>query len=106
VADRELTYSEPVVVRLSIDLFRYFHRDGQFTIALADVTGKAMEAAIPVVMFNGILDSHVELRGSLSDLYGRLNLSLCRAFDKRTFVCLAMDEISLSSRRLTLANGG
>jgi len=37
------------------DLFQYFQPDGKLAIVLADVTGHAMEAAIPAVMFDGIL---------------------------------------------------
>ena len=38
------------------DFFQYFGLSrNRLAIAMADVTGKAMEAAIPVVMFSGIL---------------------------------------------------
>ncbi|MBT4608692.1 MAG: SpoIIE family protein phosphatase, partial [Gemmatimonadetes bacterium] len=87
--------------QVSGDLFRYFVQDDVLTVALADVTGKAMEAAIPVVMFNGILDSHVDLGGAVGELYERLNRALFRALDKRTFICLSMVKVALSSRRLT-----
>jgi len=36
------------------DLFQYFPQDGKLAISLADVTGHAMEAAIPMVMFSGM----------------------------------------------------
>jgi len=37
------------------DFFHYFPQDGKLSLSLADVTGHAMEAAIPAVMFDGIL---------------------------------------------------
>ena len=88
------------------DFFQYFPRDGSLRVCLADITGHAMEAAIPAVMFSGILESQMEVEGSLEELFGRLNRSLCRILDDRTFVCLAMGELELASRRLRLTNGG
>jgi ligand-binding sensor domain-containing protein/serine phosphatase RsbU (regulator of sigma subunit) len=88
------------------DCFQYFPRDDKLLVCLADVTGHAMEAAIPVVMFDGILKSQIELEDSLEQLFDRLNRTLCDTLDSRTFVCFTMAEIDLSSRRLRLANGG
>ena len=89
------------------DFFQYFPQDGKLSICLADVTGHAMEAAIPVVMFNGILESQMELGGSLEDLFARLNRSMYRTrMDSRTFVCFAMGELDTSTRQFRLSNGG
>jgi len=89
------------------DFFQYFQQDGKLSICLADVTGHAMEAAIPVVMFNGILESQMEQGGSLEDLFFRLNRSLHRTrIDGRTFVCFTMAEIDRARRTLRLTNGG
>jgi sigma-B regulation protein RsbU (phosphoserine phosphatase) len=88
------------------DYFQYFHRDGRLSFCLADVTGHAMQAAIPVVMFSGILESQMELAAPVEELFGRLNRSLCRVLDRRTFVCFAMGELDLSTRLLRLSNGG
>ncbi|MEW6749855.1 MAG: two-component regulator propeller domain-containing protein [Candidatus Latescibacterota bacterium] len=43
------------------DFYAYFGQDEAFTVALADVTGHAMDAAIPAVMFSGILDKQMEM---------------------------------------------
>jgi len=89
------------------DFFQYFQNDGKLSICLADVTGHAMEAAIPVVMFNGILESQMEQGGSLEDLFFRLNRSLHRTrVDGRTFVCFSMAEIDRTRHTLRLTNGG
>ena len=88
------------------DFFQYFDRDDKLTVAVADVTGHAMEAAIPVVMFDGILESQMDLGGSIEHLFGRLNRLLHRKLDRRTFVCFAVGELDLPSRTLRLANGG
>ena len=89
------------------DFYQYFPRDGRLSVCLADVTGHAMEAAIPVVMFNGILESQMEQGSDLEDLFLRLNRSMYRTrMNSRTFVCFSMGEIDLNSRIMRLANGG
>ena len=88
------------------DFFQYFPRNGKLSLTLADVTGHAMEAAIPAVMFSGILDNQMEFGGSLEELFTRLNRSMHRNLDDRTFVCFAMTELNLETRTARLANGG
>ena len=88
------------------DFFQYFPRDGKLALTLADVTGHAMEAAIPAVMFSGILDNQMEIGGSLEELYARLNRSMHRNLDSRTYVCFTMAELDLKTRTARLANGG
>jgi len=88
------------------DYYQYFSQDGKLTLVLADVTGHAMEAAIPVVMFSGILKSHIELGGTLQERFGRLNRSLHGTLTGRTLVCLAMGEFDLVTRTLSLSDSG
>ena len=65
-----------------------------------------MEAALPVVSFSGILENQMEIENSLDDLFSKLNHSLHRLLEKRTFVCFAMGELVPSTRILRLSNGG
>ena len=89
------------------DYFQYFERDNKLFLSLADVTGDAMEAAIPVVMFSGILENQMEGDKDLEELFGALNRSLRRIFaDSRTFICFAMGELGLSTRTLRVSNAG
>ena len=88
------------------DFFQYFDRDGKLAMAVADVTGHAMEAAIPVVMFSGILDSQIEIGGGLEDLFGRLNRSLYRNLDRQTFVCFTMAELDPPTCVFSLCDAG
>ena len=88
------------------DFYQYFERDGKLSVCLADVTGHAMEAAIPVVMFNVILESQMELALPIDELFVRLNHSLYRLLDARTYVCFAMGEVELATGRLRLCNSG
>ena len=60
------------------DFFQYYDLDqNRLSISLADVTGHAMEAAIPVVMFSGILRSQMEMDSPLEELLDRLNTRQC-----------------------------
>ena len=88
------------------DLFQYFHQEGKFSIALADVTGHAMQAAIPVVMFNGILKTEMQYGHALEDLFDKLNKTLYESLDRRTFICFATAEFDLSTRVLRLSSCG
>ena len=88
------------------DLFQYFQKNGILAIALADITGHAMEAAIPAVMFSGILETEMQHDSDLETLFIHLNRNLCKQLDDRTFVCFSMGELDRSTRRLRLANGG
>jgi sigma-B regulation protein RsbU (phosphoserine phosphatase) len=88
------------------DLFQYFHSQDRLSIGLADVTGHAMEAAIPVVMFCGILQSQLELGSPVEELFDRLNRSLHATLTGPTFICFTLGELELSSRRLRLSNSG
>ena len=88
------------------DYFQYFHQDGRLCVALADVTGHAMEAAIPVVMFSGILKIHMELHGTLQECFEALNRSMYGALTKRTAICFVMAEICLPTCSFRLSDGG
>jgi len=89
------------------DLFQYFvPGEGRLTLAMADVTGHAMEAAIPVVMFSGILQNQMAHGDELEELFGKLNDSLHDILDHRTFVCFSMGEFDIVSGRFRLANAG
>ncbi len=86
------------------DFWQYFLKEDKLAVCLADVTGKAMEAAIPVVMFSGILESEIQHGIDPRSLFSRLNRTLSGTLDSRTFVCFAMGEIDLSTRVLRLCN--
>ena len=53
--------------RVGGDFYQYFTQNGGVTVSLADVTGHAMDAAIPAVMFSGILDKQMEFPSSLAE---------------------------------------
>jgi len=89
------------------DFFRYFDlSDGGLALSIADVTGHAMAAAIPAVMFNGLLESNMEWGISMEELFARLNQSVHRLLDRRTYVCFVMARLDPERRLLRLANAG
>jgi len=89
------------------DFYNYYlFPKGRVAGVLADVTGHAMEAAVPLLIFNGILESLLEQYHPIEELFGRLSWLLYRSLPDRTFVCLAMGELDLSTRRVRLCNSG
>jgi len=88
------------------DFYKYFRAGGTLTLVLADVTGHAMDAAIPVVMFSGVLDHQMETSASVEQHFERLNASMHRALVRRTFVCFAMGQLDPATRTLRLSNAG
>ena len=89
------------------DLYQYFTLpNNRLAISMADATGHAMEAAIPVVMFSGILRSQMEMDSPLEELLDRLNRSLHSTIAKRTFICLSHGELNTNSRTMRLSNSG
>lgn len=88
------------------DFYQYFDRQGKWSIGLADITGHAMEAAIPAVMFDGILKTEIRNDHSLKNLYGNLNQTLSEILDRHTFVCFTMGELDPATRKIQLSNGG
>jgi len=88
------------------DFFQYFPEDGKLGIAMADVTGHAMEAAVPVMMFSGLLKTEIKHAARLEDLFVSLNQTLCDSLESRTYVCFVMLELDLADLTLRLSNSG
>jgi len=88
------------------DFFQYFEQDGKLSLCMADVTGHAMEAAVPVMMFSGVLETEMQYGHSVERLLTQLNQLLHRKLDRRTFICFAIGEVHLQSRLLRLSNVG
>lgn len=65
-----------------------------------------MEAAVPVMMFSGVLESEIKRGESLVDLFSSLNQTLCKTLDKRTFVCFSMGELDTETKKFRFSNGG
>ena len=89
------------------DFFKYYLlSQNRLAGVLADVTGHGMEAAVPLLVFNGTLESQIELGGTIEELFGRLNNSLHRILDRRTFICFTMAELNPATRMFRMSNCG
>ena len=73
---------------------------------MADVTGHGMQAAIPNVLFSGMLGNQMESEVDPETLMDNLNRSLTRSLEPRTFVCFSLGELDPDLRRIRLVNGG
>ena len=89
------------------DFFQYYELDGKrLSVAMADVTGHGMRAAVPSMVFSGLLNNEIVYSESVEDLFSNLNRSLCSTLEKRTFICLALGELDLASHSIRLSNSG
>ena len=89
------------------DCFQYFSlREGSLGLCVADATGHAMQAAIPIVVFSGALQAEVHHQGSIMSLVTGLNRALVKIFELRTFVCLSVAELDIQKRSVRVSNAG
>ena len=89
------------------DFFQYFALpDGRICFVVADVTGHGMEAAVPTMVFSGLLGNQIAYSNSPEHLYGKLNQSLYDLLEKRTFICFAMGELAVDEGRVRICNSG
>lgn len=88
------------------DFYHYHLRNDRLLICLADVTGHAMQAAIPAVLFSGLLSAHLEHFDDLHSLIQNLNKSIYERLEPKTFICMTAIEIDLAGRDLRVANAG
>jgi sigma-B regulation protein RsbU (phosphoserine phosphatase) len=89
------------------DFFQYFSvGQDKWVFALADVTGHGMQAAIPTMVFSGLLDTEISYSPAPETLMPKLNASLCRVLEPRTFVCLSLGELDSANNTMRISNGG
>jgi len=94
------------------DFFQYLQMDeSRWVVCLADVTGHGMEAAIPVVMFCGVLKSLVDKGGEIDTLLCSLNNTMHggltgSTLTGRTFVCFSGGELDTRKGIFRLSNAG
>lgn len=89
------------------DFFQYFNIDQKkWIFALADVTGHGMQAAVPTMVFSGLLDTEISYSAEPETLMPKLNSRLCRVLEPRTFVCLSLGELDCTKKTMRISNGG
>lgn len=81
--------------------------DGVFLIAVADVAGKSIPAAMLMATFQASLRTLARTPGSLTDLIGRVNTYACsNSQNGRRFTTTFIAEYYVASRSLTYVNAG
>ncbi len=91
------------------DFFDYIWLDGpgrRLCIAVGDVSGKAMKAAMTAVMSNGMIYSGAQNFHSIKDILSFVNQSVYQKTDRNMFTALCLAAINLSAKTLTFANAG
>jgi serine phosphatase RsbU (regulator of sigma subunit)/ligand-binding sensor domain-containing protein len=91
------------------DYFTYLWTDtdsNRIGVVVADVTGHAMQAAIPAVLFSGMLATAAGQVHHPREILSVLNESLRERIDSHTFICCTVAVFDLSKRRFYLANAG
>jgi len=77
----------------------------QVAIIIADATGHDMAAAIPAVMFSGMLDYAAQEQTPAAILH-TLNTSLCARLPKRTFITCCIGVLDLPRKMLVWSKAG
>ncbi len=81
-------------------------RHTKLGIAVADVSGKAMKAAMTAVMTSGMLSSEVQKSSSPREVLRRINHPLYIRSDRRVFTALAFAVINTKDKTLTYSSAG
>jgi len=91
------------------DFFDYFWLDeahAMFGIAVGDVSGKAMDAAMIAVMSNGMIASRADETFSPGRTMTRLNRPLYEKTREHTFTALWLGALDVARRSVTFSNAG
>jgi sigma-B regulation protein RsbU (phosphoserine phosphatase) len=91
------------------DFFDYFWLDGErtrFGIAIGDVSGKAMQAAMIAVMSSGMISSKADASFSPRAALNGLNRPLFTKTNERTYTALWIAALDVRSGTLTYSNAG
>jgi serine phosphatase RsbU (regulator of sigma subunit) len=89
------------------DLYDFFPLpDGRLGIAVADVSGKGIPAALYMMVTKGLLAAVTRDSSDLAYILQQINLHLYRACKKRVFVTLAAVALDPAARRLQHGRAG
>jgi len=91
------------------DFFDYIWLDqtqSRFGIVVADVSGKAMKAAMTALLTSGMIYSRTDEAGSISEIVTSLNRTLFRKTERKMFTALCLAAIDLHSREFSFVNAG
>ncbi|MEX0609583.1 MAG: SpoIIE family protein phosphatase [Balneolaceae bacterium] len=75
------------------------------TMAVVDVSGKAMRAAMPAVFTSGLLLSRMK-ENLPADILSKVSEPIFARTDKRTFITCVLARYDLTSQKISIANAG
>ena len=78
----------------------------KFGIAIGDVSGKAMKAAMTAVMSSGMLFLKADESNSIKEIMTRINRPLYFKTDKKMFTALFLGSLDINTKELTFTNAG
>ncbi|MEX0721333.1 MAG: PP2C family protein-serine/threonine phosphatase [Balneolaceae bacterium] len=93
------------------DYFDYVMSDDEngnpaaLTMAVVDVSGKAMRAAMPAVFTSGLLLSRMK-ENMPADILTKVSEPIFARTDKRTFITCLLARYDLQSKKMSIANAG
>jgi ligand-binding sensor domain-containing protein len=91
------------------DFFDYLWLDEaqtKFGIAIGDVSGKAMQAAMTAVMANGMIYAKTDEELSIQEIMTRLNRPMYAKIKREMFTALCFAAINVKTKELTFTNAG
>ena len=91
------------------DFFDYLWLDTarkKLGIVIADVSGKAMKAAITAVMTSGMIYQETSTNGSPKNILRRINRPMYLKLDSRMFTALSFASIDTKKKELRFSNAG
>jgi serine phosphatase RsbU (regulator of sigma subunit) len=91
------------------DYFDYLWMNEEKTklgIAIADVSGKAMKAAITAVMTSGMIYREIGNNQSPKEILKKINTPMFLKTQKNTFTAMSIAVINTKAKTLTLSNAG
>lgn len=91
------------------DFFEYLDVDpgrSHLTVAVGDVSGKGVNAAMTAVMVIGMLNREIEFSLSPAGMLRHINSTLYMKTDKRLFVAMLLASFEGAMRSMTFSNAG
>ena len=91
------------------DYFDYVWLDQKKTklgIAIADVSGKAMKAAITAVMTSGMIYREIESNDSPRSILKKINRPMYLKTDRQVFTAMSFSVVDVRKKTLTFSNAG
>jgi serine phosphatase RsbU (regulator of sigma subunit) len=78
----------------------------KFGIAIGDVSGKAMKAAMTAVMSSGMIYSRIYCVDSVKDMMTQVNHPLYLKTDKKMFTALCLVSLDINTKEFVFTNAG